>query len=169
MMTKKIILLIFSLILFSQRPSFAFNHNCSMELIIDHQSEYEGRYRQLTINIYNGYELVESKITQEHAPTSFHLNLYCNYIVTVEQNGMVIKRYKVNTEVPQKERRDWKYAISLTIGQLIDNKQLAIEYPTTSISFNIDHKKFICNEVVYPKVDQENDASLNLAAKKEFN
>jgi hypothetical protein len=56
---------------------------------------------------------------------------------------VLIKKYKISTEVPPKEIHGWKMALSLPIYKNGSNQQLAIvELPPATISYNSNNRQF---------------------------
>lgn len=154
-MAIKNVLLLFIITVLVQLSAFALNHNGNMELIIEPRAEQANMEQPLTVRVYNGYELVNSKTTVANKPVTIILDLYCNYIVAIEQNGVLIKKYKISTEVPPKEIHDWKMTLSLSIYKNASIQQLAIvELPPATISYNSNNRRFTCTEPMHPMADQ---------------
>lgn len=151
----KTILLLFIITVLGQLSAFAINHNGNMELIIEPRAEQASMEQPLTVRVYNGYELVNSKTTEENKPATIILGLYCNYIISIEQNGVLVKKYRISTEVPPKEIHDWKMTLSLPIYKNGNNQQLSVvELPPATISYNSNNRQFTCTEPMHPMADQ---------------
>lgn len=154
-MARKTVLLLFMITFLCQVSAIALIRNATMELIIEPKVEQSNTEQQLTISVYNGYQLVESKTTTNRKSVTILLDLYCNYLVSIEQNGVVVKKYRVSTEVPQKENRDWKLLLPVQILKSVSTEQLAVVgTPAANISYSSNDREFTCKEPMYPMADQ---------------
>ncbi|HUX54777.1 MAG TPA: hypothetical protein VMV56_10205 [Williamwhitmania sp.] len=154
-MAIKTVLLLFIITILGQLSAFALYHNGNMELIIEPKAEQANMEQPIAVRVYNGYELVDSKTTLANKPVTIILDLYCNYIVSIEQNGVLIKKYKISTEVPPKEIHDWKMTLSIPIYKNGSNQQLAVvELPPATINYNSNNRQFTCTEPMHPMADQ---------------
>lgn len=138
MTTKKLALLI--LLSFCYFTGFSLDRSKKFELII-HPTQAIGA-RDLTLDIYNGYELVISRTINPNQPAPIYLNLYCNYILVIKEGDQELLKYRISTEVPAQMKKEWKMTLSISpTGLFAEIKEGNIRYQDDGRKFNLEETK----------------------------
>lgn len=132
--------------------------NSGFGLTIQPNKETIHQVAPLTVDIYNGYELVVSETMQTTAPLHVTLNLYCNYVLVVKKNGKEVFKYLISTEVPPKIEKEWKVVVHLP-SIAINNEEAHSELATANISYQEDQRTFEVVESKNPMAEETTNKS----------
>ncbi len=151
MLAKKLIVL--STLALLNTICLATNRFSGFELTIQPNQETNQQAGALTVEIYNGYELVIAETMQAGAPVHITLNLYCNYVLVVKKNGRETFRYRISTEVPPKIEKEWKVVVYLP-SVTSNNEEAPSELAIANIRYQEDQRTFEVIENKSPMAEE---------------
>jgi len=166
MLAKKLIVLSTLALLNTICP--ATNRYSGFELIIQPNQGTNQLVGALSVEIYNGYELVTSETLQARAPMLVTLNLYCNYVLVVKKNGREIFRYRISTEVPPKIEKEWKVVVYLP-SVTSNNEEAPSELAIANIRYQEDQRTFEVEENKNPMAEETTNKPNEIEAFKRTN
>lgn len=137
-MTKKRLAL-FILSSFIYFTGVSLDRSKKFELIIQQNQATERG--DVTIDVYNGYELVMSRSINKNQPTPIYLNLYCNYILIIKERDRELIKYHISTEVPTRIKKEWKMTINIP-NTNSNSTDIFAEVREGNISYQDDGRKF---------------------------
>ncbi len=159
MLAKKLIVL--STLALLNTICLATNRFSGFELTIQPNQETNQQAGALTVEIYNGYELVIAETMQAGAPVHITLNLYCNYVLVVKKNGRETFRYRISTEVPPKIEKEWKVVVYLP-SVTSNNEEAPSELAIANIRYQENQRTFEVVENKSPMAEETTNKSTEI-------